>query len=118
MLICLLFVLNTICMYRYTKFEEKFVDKRAVQITDFSVRIKNLPPIEEYGSIPKLRIILDNHIRQVLKTEPQVIDDLERDKEGNRLEEYNLDIVNISFGLKNFRNYEILQQIEAIGKQG
>ena len=50
------------------------VDKRAVQITDFSVRIKNLPPISEYGSIPKLRIILDNHIRQVLKTEPQVID--------------------------------------------
>lgn len=47
-----------------------------------------------------------------------MIKDLERDREGNLIGDVNLDIVNISFGLKNFQNYEILQEIEQVGRQG
>lgn len=86
MLICLLFVLNTIWLHRYTKYEEMIVDKRAVQITDFAVEIKNLPPVEDFGSLPKLRIMLDNHIRKVIKEEPQVIMQLVNDENGNPVE--------------------------------
>jgi len=42
-LICILFVINIAWLNRSISLEQYYVDKEFVQMTDFSVRVKNLP---------------------------------------------------------------------------
>lgn len=106
MLICILFVLNALWIYEYTKREAKEQDKNATQITDFSVRIKGFNLDDETKSPAYLRVLLDEHIKRVLQDGQSRNDPVQSD------------IVSIHFGLRNFSNYALLQKIEAIGKQG
>lgn len=69
MAICVLFVLNAVWIMVYSKEEENELDFEGVQLTDFSVKIKNLPRGENYGSLAELRAILWNHILRVVKEE-------------------------------------------------
>jgi len=80
------------------------------------VRVKNLPPSENFNrNLEQLRAMLHWHITDVVKKENQVIYEMsERFMPGVD----HAEIVSISFGLKDFRDFELLQKIEAIGKQG
>ena len=42
-LICILFAINIAWLNRSISLEQYYVDKEFVQMTDFSVRVKNLP---------------------------------------------------------------------------
>lgn len=70
MVICVCFVLNGVCIYLFTKKEEKEEDKLSVQFTDFSVRIKNLPLSGEYNSLIELRVLLEQHLKSIVRQEP------------------------------------------------
>ena len=68
--ICLLFVLNAVWIHKWTLKEEHELDVETVSLTDFAVRIKNLPRRGEYdGSIDELRALLYNHIIKIIKNE-------------------------------------------------
>ena len=71
MAICLLFVLNAVWMHHFIKKEERDEDRRLVQLSDFAVRIKNLPPAESFNNnIEQLRAMLHFHITEIVKKEP------------------------------------------------
>lgn len=70
MAICVCFVLNGVCIYLFTKKEEKEEDSHSVQVTDFSVRIKNLPSSGDYTSIIELRVLLEQHLKSIVRLEP------------------------------------------------
>ena len=85
--------------------EDTFVDDKYLQMTDFTVRIKGMPPQREYHSVLQLKAQLSTHLSRVVSDEKQVLEGLDGacDKPG--------EIVNIHFGHKKFLNYQKLMQI-------
>lgn len=107
MAICILFVLNAVWILQFIKKEERDEDKRIVNLSDFAVQIKNIPSADNWNQNHELlRVMLFWHITEVVKKEPQVIFNMD--------EKYlpgvdHSEIVSISFGEKDFRDYELLQ---------
>lgn len=66
MLICVLFVLNAVWIHQWTLKEERELDFDTVSLTDFTVRIQNLPTKDDYGSINELRAMLFDHITKII----------------------------------------------------
>ena len=75
-LICLAFICNSAHIRRYIYLEEHDIDNKNVQVTDFAVRIKNFPDVEEYTSINQLKAMLALHINKVIKKEKTIIGNL------------------------------------------
>jgi uncharacterized tellurite resistance protein B-like protein len=71
--ICFLFIINTGWIQYYIEKEEAKIDYENVDLTDFTVRIRNLPPQSEFGSLAALRVHLTKHIIDIVKAEPHVI---------------------------------------------
>lgn len=92
--------------------EDTFVDDKYLQMTDFAVRIKNIPPRREYNSVFQLKAQLTTHLSKVVKDEKQVLEGLDgaADDPG--------EIVSIHFGHKKFLNYRKLLQIALTAKKG
>jgi hypothetical protein len=67
MAICVLFVLNAVWIHQWTLKEERELDVETVSLTDFTVRIQNLPEKDDYGSIDELRAMLYDHITKIIK---------------------------------------------------
>lgn len=67
MIICVLFALNAVWIHQWTLKDEQELDVETVSLTDFSVRIQNLPGKECYGSIDELRAMLYDHIIKTIK---------------------------------------------------
>jgi hypothetical protein len=89
-LICLAFICNTAHIRRYITLEEHDIDIQNVQVTDFAVRIKNLPDAEEYNSLNQLKAMLSLHIKDVIGKEDPVISSLPFSEKSTQ-------IVNIHF---------------------
>ena len=51
LVICFWVILNISLTDIFIKREDRFVDDKYLQMTDFTVRIKNLPPIREYHTL-------------------------------------------------------------------
>jgi hypothetical protein len=48
------------------------VSKDFVQMTDFTVRVRNLPPIDSYDALDQLAAALTLHIRKIVAAEDEV----------------------------------------------
>ena len=83
-------------------------------MTDFTVRLKNLPPHREYHTLAQLRAQLATHLKLVVHGEKQVLKEL---RDANEFDDPG-EIVNIHFGHKNFFNFRKLMQIEKAAKKG
>ena len=110
--ICLIWAINIAWLARAIRREQHIVDLQFVQITDFAVRIKNLPEKDKYDSLDQLKAQLELHIKDVVSKEPQAY----RGKEDAEVDP--TEIVNIHFAQKNFGKYRILLKIEALAQQG
>jgi hypothetical protein len=73
-------------------------------MTDFAVRVKNLPPLKEYETLDQLKAHLTMHINKVVAKQPSVYGEQNTEI---RPEE----VVSISFAHKNFVKYNYLMQI-------
>lgn len=51
LVVCLWVVLNISLFDIFIKREDRFVDDKYLQMTDFTVRIKNMPPQREYHTL-------------------------------------------------------------------
>jgi hypothetical protein len=116
-------------MQRLTEAAQKEDDRDNVQLTDFALRIKNFPNQDSWSNLATLRVKLHKHLRQIagVTGKPhnqkgvyiEALADGFQDEHGKAVYGARHDeIVDIQFGVKNFRSYEILQEIEQIGKQG
>ena len=61
-------------------------------MTDFTVRVKNLPLKPAFDNLDELKAMLEMHIMQVIRDEPNVYQ-IRRDQEFSNVDE----IVNIHF---------------------
>lgn len=107
MAIVLLFVINAGCLNASINKAEQELDMEGVQLTDFSVRIRNLPTQSDFGSLSALRVELTKHIVDIVRSEPQVFPELDAKyaHSGVPQDFDHSQIVNISFGLENFSQY-------------
>ena len=55
LIICLWVILNISLFDIFIKREDRFVDDKYLQMTDFTVRIKNMPPQREYHTLYQLK---------------------------------------------------------------
>ena len=55
LIICLWVMVNIALFDIFIKREDQFVDDKYLQMTDFTVRLKNLPPHREYHTTAQLR---------------------------------------------------------------
>ena len=112
LLICVWVSVNISLQDVFIKREDTFVDDKYLQMTDFTVRIKGMPPQREYHSLPQLKAQLSTHLAKVVSGEKQVLEGLDGavDKPG--------EIVSIHFGHKKFNNYKKLMQIAQTAKKG
>jgi len=69
-LICLAFAINICCLSRSFESEQHQADTKFVHMTDFAVRIKNLPPESAYDNLEHLKAKLLIHLSEVVKREP------------------------------------------------
>ena len=74
LVICLWVVLNISLFDIFIKREDRFVDDKYLQMTDFTVRIKNMPPQRQYHNLHQLRAQLTTHLSRVVQSESQVLD--------------------------------------------
>ena len=81
-------------------------------MTDFTVRIKNMPPQREYNTLHQLKAQISTHLTKVVQGEKQVLEELKDVPEDPG------EIVNIHFGQKKFGNYNKLMQISEAAKKG
>lgn len=58
LLVCVTFVVLSALMMSWIDDEATINDVEYVQITDFSVRIKNLPPVSVYKNLEQLKAML------------------------------------------------------------
>ena len=66
LLICLSFAVGIYVLGACIKQEKRTVNEKFVQITDFTVVIKQLPPKSEWGNLERLRALLYNHLCNVV----------------------------------------------------
>ena len=81
-------------------------------MTDFAVRIKNLPAQFTYSTLNQLKAQLATHLGKVVSGEKQVLTELQDSQEDAK------EIVNVHFGQKKFVNYRNLMLIEQAAKKG
>ena len=112
LIICLWVSVNISLFDIFIKREDTYVDNKYLQMTDFTVRIKNLPPMREYHNLSQLRAQLSTHLSKVVQDEKQVLEGLTGaiDDPG--------EIANIYFGQKKFINYKKLMLIAQTAKKG
>ena len=60
------FIITTGVLDHYIYKEAEELDNNFVQITDFSLRVKNLPEIQDYKSLEQLRAMLQTHLEMVV----------------------------------------------------
>ena len=114
LLILVLFMFNIVFLDKQIRRERYRIDLEHLQMTDFTVRIKNLPPASNYDNdLAQLKAQLSIHIDKVLKMEaPQVFESMRNSQVGNS------EIVNIHFARKDFSIYNNLIEIEQLTMQG
>lgn len=69
-MICLLFIFFTNAALHYIEKEDRITKKTSVLITDFAVRIGNLPSNEEFGTHTALETKLVAHIIKIVDKTP------------------------------------------------
>lgn len=69
-LVCVTFVILSALMMYWIEEEAIVNDIDYTQITDFAIRIKNLPPLSEYKDLEQLRAMLTIYLTKGLKKEP------------------------------------------------
>ena len=87
------------------------LDRKRVMITDFTVRVKNLPEPSKFESLEKLRAKLTLHINQVVQNEPQALNMKENEIPPEQ-------VASIHFAKKNFQIYKILIDAKELADQG
>ena len=92
LVICLWVIINISLFDIFIKREDTFVDDSYLQMTDFTVRIKNMPPQREYHTLHQLKAQLATHLTKVVQGEKQVLEELADVPEDPG------EIVNIHFG--------------------
>ena len=70
-IIVIFLILNTAYMFRSIDQERRIANDKALEMNDFSVRIKNLPPCSEYRSLEELKAQLTIHIKNILQNEKE-----------------------------------------------
>ena len=71
-LICIWFVFHTAMQGYWIRREVFDVSKDFVQMTDFTVRVRNLPPIDSYDALDQLAAALTLHIRKIVAAKDEV----------------------------------------------
>lgn len=114
LLICLLFVINSVWIFKFTQLAAKEYDRTNVQLTDFAVRVKSLPGNQNWETIPELKIKLTEYIQTVVKNQTQYAIEAfanpdYRDCQDNRVPKWDQydhsEIVDIDFGLREFDSH-------------
>ena len=72
LVIMLVFAINLIILQRYIPMERHLIDQGTVMMTDFTVRVKNLPPLSEYETLDQLKAQLTMHINKVVAKQSSV----------------------------------------------
>ena len=80
-------------------------------MTDFSVKIKNLPNINNYINLKALEAELTQHLESVINSTKHTLTSLSPTDAHD-------EVVNMHFAQKNFINYKILMQIDAFANEG
>ena len=70
-IIVIFLIFNMAYMFRAIDQERRVANDKALEMNDFSVRIKNLPPSEEYRSLDELKAQLTMHIKKILQNETE-----------------------------------------------
>ena len=71
--ICLIFACNIWWLGRSISLEQYYINKDSVQMTDYAVRVKNLPEDGEgYANLDDLQAQLEEHIARVVEHQPPV----------------------------------------------
>ena len=112
-LIILLLAFNTCWLGFKINSEQHDAEKKFVHMTDFAVRVKNLPGKDAFDNLDQLRAQLVLHLSQVVSKEPQVFL-----KQGDVQEVDASEIVSVHFSQKNFEKYRVLLRIEQQTKEG
>ena len=71
-IIVIIFVVNIMWMNKAIGWEQHDVGKKFVHMTDFTVRVKNLPLKPAFDNLDELKAMLEMHIMEVIKKEPNV----------------------------------------------
>ena len=64
--ICLWFIMNTSMLNAFIEREGRYRQDKFVTMPDFAIKIKNLPPQEDYVDLNQLRAQLTLHINRVV----------------------------------------------------
>lgn len=117
--ICVFTMIFFICLLdrRYKKYAYLF-DKRNVEMRDFSVEVRNLPPDRLYGGKRlQLEALLWDHIETRVK-EAMLATSKDNQQEVERIRNEKLyEIVDINFGYKQHREANILTEMDAIDRE-
>lgn len=66
LIVCTVFIIYIVSVTKSIKSEAADYDNELLQITDFAVRVKNLPDHKNYNTLDQLRSILTSHFTRVL----------------------------------------------------
>mmetsp|Transcript_20514 Transcript_20514/g.25234 ORF Transcript_20514/g.25234 Transcript_20514/m.25234 type:complete len:103 (+) Transcript_20514:1217-1525(+) len=97
-LICLWFLCHTVLLSLWIRRESFDGHQDLVHMTDFAVRVKNLPAVESYSELEELAAALTVHIRDVVDAEKEVFVYRKHQAPAE-------DIVSINFAERPFKNY-------------
>lgn len=111
-LILVCFLIGKSTLTSYIMREGFLMDRYSLQTSDFSVKVTNMPPLDEYQTLEHLRAMLGIHCKNVVYYERQVIHRL---RNSQNMPE---DIVSIHFTQKDFTAYKILIEIEKLARKG
>jgi hypothetical protein len=95
----------------YIEKEDRITKKTSVLITDFAVRIGNLPPVSEFGTHSALEAKLVSQIIKVVDKTPKQLEKMNEIINPSQ-------VASIHFGNKNFKEYVILKDIDAWACEG
>lgn len=116
--VCLFFIFFAEwALYLIAK-EERVQKKTSVLITDFAVRIGNLPDREVFGTHTALEAKLVNHINKIVthEAQEQVYGNMPQEEREKQVPVS--EIASIHFGDKSFKDYLVLAEIDAWTMQG
>lgn len=117
--VCVFTMIFFICMLdrRYKKYAYLF-DKRNVEMRDFSVEVRNMPPDRLYGGKRlQLEALLWEHFESRVK-EAMEATSKDNQEELERIRRDKLyEIVDINFGYKSHREAAILTEMDAVDRE-
>ena len=113
--VLLVFAFNIYFLKFSIKREKERIDIKSYQLTDFGVKIGNIPKTIVNQSTVQVKITITDYVKRIIEqaygAQPQV------DRKDKSTEDL-ASIVNIHFGLKDFSRYNIMLQISQLIRDG